>query len=107
VTLTTLIRKRGLRTSATAISATSATKPAAAKESIAGIATVAVANPERLVPANADGGWLLHFANRDPLEIYDRTVNQTEILSRYPDALAPSRFRSACCASRPRPRHRN
>lgn len=71
---------------ATANPATAATDGAAQEQSVAGLATVAVANrPERKIASR----WRLHFADADALEVtFAPAVDQAEALTRYPDALA-------------------
>lgn len=80
---TTLIRKRDtgiIATAIPAISAISATQPKGEAATVARIATVAVANPkeEKTAPpakvgagdtATASRWWLIHYPDRDPLEV--------------------------------------
>jgi hypothetical protein len=89
--LSALIQKRETRKAATAIPAISATQPNEGAVTVARIATVAVANPTDAKTADAviSWGWLLHFADREPLEVYcNPDATHAEILERYPDALA-------------------
>lgn len=89
--LSALIRKRETRNAATAIPAIPATQPKEEAGAVARIATVAVANPTEAKTANAatSWGWLLHFSDRDPLEVYcNPDATHAAILERYPDALA-------------------
>lgn len=89
--LSALIQKRETRKAATAIPAISATQPNEGAATVARIATVAVANPTDAKTADAvtSWGWLLHFADREPLEAYcNPDATHAEILERYPDALA-------------------
>lgn len=89
--LSALIRKRETRNAATAIPAISATQPKEEAGTVARIATVAVANPmdEKMADAVSSWRWLLHFADREPLEIYCKPeASHAAILERYPDALA-------------------
>jgi len=91
LTLSALIRKRDTGNIATAIPAISATQPKGEAATVARIATVAVANPTEAKTANAvtSWGWLLHFADREPLEVYcNPDATHAGILDRYPDALA-------------------
>lgn len=89
MTLMTLIRKRGLQNGGTAISATATIQPEAPAITVAEVATVAVADNTGDMPANASRGWLLHFADSDPLEVYcNPWATHAELLGRYPEALA-------------------
>lgn len=86
--LSALIKKRETRKTATAIPATQPNEGAA---TVARIATVAVANPvdEKTADAVSSWRWLLHFADREPLEVYcNPDVTHAGILELYPDALA-------------------
>ena len=76
---------------ATAIPAIAATQPKGGAATVARIATVAVANPtdEETADAVTSWGWLLHFADRERLEVYcNPDATHAAILERYPDALA-------------------
>ncbi len=89
--LSALIQKRETRKAATAIPAISATQPNEGAETVARIAAVAVATPTDAKTADAvtSWGWLLHFADREPLEVYcNPDATHAAILERYPDALA-------------------
>lgn len=89
--LSALIQKRETRKAATAIPAISATQHNERAVTVARIATVAVANPTDAKTADAvtSWGWLLHFADREPLEVYcNPDATHAEILERYSDALA-------------------
>ena len=89
--LSALIQKREARKAATAISAIPATQRNERAATVARIATVAVANPTDAKTADAvtSWGWLLHFADREPLEVYcNPDATHAAILERYPDALA-------------------
>lgn len=89
--LSALIQKRETRKAATAIPAISATQHDVRASTVARIATVAVANPTDAKTADAvtSWGWLLHFADREPLEVYcNPDATHAEILERYSDALA-------------------
>ncbi len=104
MTLSNLIRKRDTVSIATAIPAISATQPKGEAATVARIATVAVANPkeEKTAPpakvgagdtATASRWWLIHYPNRDPLEVAccpDAT--HADILERHPDAVAAEPF---------------
>lgn len=89
--LSALIRKRESRQLATAIPAISATPLEEEAETVARIATVAVATPteEKAADDVTSWGWLLHFADRDPLEVYCHpNATHAAILERYSDAQA-------------------
>lgn len=89
--LSALIQKRETRKAATAIPAISAIKHNEGAATVARIATVAVANPTEAKTKNAvtSWGWLVHFAHRDPVEVYcDPHETHAGILKCYPDALA-------------------
>ena len=89
--LSALIQKRETGKAATAIPAIFATQHDVRAATVARIATVAVANPTDSKTADAvtSWGWLLHFADREPLEIYcSPQAGHAAILERYPDALA-------------------
>lgn len=88
--LSALIQKRETRKAATAIPAISATQHNEGATTVARIATVAVANLTEAKTANAatSWGWLVHFADRDPVEVYcDPHETHAGILKCYPDAL--------------------
>ena len=104
MTLSALIRKHGTGNLATAIPAISATQPKGEAATVARIATVAVANPkeEKTAPpakvgagetATASRWWLIHYPDRDPLEVacYPDATH-AEILERHPDAVAAEPF---------------
>lgn len=89
--LVKLRQKRESRQLATAIHAIRATQPNHGEATVAKIATVAVANPTnaKTVDVAASWAWLLHFADREPLEVYcNPDATHVGILERYPDALA-------------------
>ena len=104
MTLSALIRKRDTGSLATAIPAISATQPKRVATTVARIATVAVANPkeEKTEPpgkvspgdtATASRWWLIHFAERDPVEVACcPEATHAEILERHPDAVAAEPF---------------
>ncbi len=92
MTLSALIRKRDTGNLATAIPAISATQPKGEAATVARIATVAVATPKEektASPAKVGAGdtatasrwWLIHYPDRDPLEV-----------ACYPDAIAAEPF---------------
>jgi hypothetical protein len=104
MTLSALIRKRDTGNLATAIPAISATQPKGEAATVARIATVAVANPkgEKTAPpakvgpgdtATASRWWLIHYPDRDPLEVacYPDAAH-ADILERHPDAVAAEPF---------------
>ncbi|MEF8730286.1 MAG: hypothetical protein V5B34_19120 [Accumulibacter sp.] len=94
------LRERRAERVATAISAISATQPKGGAATVARIATVAVANPKEAktaLPAKVSPGdtatasycWLIHFADRDPLEVcFSPEAGHAEVLDTYPSALA-------------------
>ena len=104
MTLSALIRKRDAGNLATAIPAISATQPKGEAATVARIATVAVANPkeEKTAPpakvgagdtATASRWWLIHYPDRDPLEVACcPEATHAEILERHPDAVAAEPF---------------
>ena len=104
MTLSSLIRKRNTGSIATAIPATSATRNGDGGETVARIATVAVANskderavlPARVSPGNtttASRWWLIHFRDLEPVEmIVSPPATHAEILERHPDAVAAEPF---------------
>ena len=104
MTLAALIRKRESGELATAIPATPATEGGNEPLSVARIATVAVANPAEPKPAKpcqagaavtASRWWLIHYANRDPLEAACcPEATHADILERHPDAVAAEPFTS-------------
>lgn len=102
MSLAELIRKRDTANLATAIPAISATQQREPARNVAGIATVAVANPSEAKIATLAGnvgaddtaiatswGWLLHYADREPLEAYALPeMTHAEVLALHPDAVA-------------------
>ncbi len=104
MTLSALIRKRDTGNLATAIPAISATQPKGEAATVARIATVAVANPkeEKTAPpakvgagdtATASRWWLIHYPDRDPLEVACcPEATHADILERHPDAVAAEPF---------------
>ena len=89
--LSVLIQKRETRKAATAIPAMSATQPREEAGTVARVATVAVANPTEEKTANAATSWrwLVHFADREPVEVYcNPDADFANIMQTYPDALA-------------------
>lgn len=104
MTLSALIRKRDTGKVATAIPAIFATQPKGEAGTVARIATVAVASPKErkaAPPAKVGAGdtatasrwWLIHFSDRDPLQVacYPDATH-AEILERHPKALAAEPF---------------
>lgn len=125
MSLLSRLREKQTGSLATAIPAISATQPKGETATVARIATVAVANPkgDKTAPtaivgagdtATASRWWLIHFPDRDPLEVacYPDATH-TDILERHPDAIAAEPIPPkptpvpACntCQHRP-PRHR-
>lgn len=104
MTLANLIRKRDTGNLATAIPAISATQPKEEAATVARIATVAVANPkeEKTAPpakvgagdtATASRWWLIHYRDRDPLEVACcPEATHADILEWHPDAVAAEPF---------------
>lgn len=104
MTLSALIRKRDTGNLATAIPAISATQRKGKAATVARIATVAVANPkeEKTAPpakvgagdtATASRWWLIHYPDRDPLEVACcPEATHADILERHPDAVAAEPF---------------
>ena len=91
MSLAALIRKRESGTSANANPAKAANDGQGVGEPLAKLAPLALASPTDEKNANAvtSWGWLLHFADREPLEVYcSPTATHAAILERYPDALA-------------------
>ena len=91
MSLADLIRKRDTGKAATAIPAISATQRNERAATVARIATVAVANPTEAKTANAatSWGWLVHFSDREPVEVYcNPGADFANIMQTYPDALA-------------------
>lgn len=91
MTLAALIRKREPGKLANANPAKAANDGQGEGEPLAGLAALALANPTDAKTADAvtSWGWLLHFADREPLEVYcNPDATHAGILERYPDALA-------------------
>lgn len=91
MTLAALIRKRETLTPANANPAKAANDGQGEGEPLAKLAPLALANPTDAKTADAvtSWGWLLHFADREPLEVYcNPDATHAAILERYPDALA-------------------
>ncbi len=104
MTLSALIRKRDTGNPATAIPAISATHPRGIAPTVARMATVAVADfkeEKTAPPAKAGAGdtatasrwWLIHYPDRDPLEVACcPEATHADILERHPDAVAAEPF---------------
>ena len=91
MSLSTLIRKRESVAFATATPATFATHQAKLQSTVTSVATVAVAIPreDQTEPALASFRWLIHFTDRDPVEVtFSPMVNHAGALACYPDAVA-------------------
>lgn len=91
MSLAALIRKRGTVTPANANPAKAANDGQGEGEPLAKLAPLALANPTdaKTVDGVTSWGWLLHFADREPLEVYcNPDATHAGILERYPDALA-------------------
>lgn len=69
------------------------------EQAVAGIATVAVAKPdegrvEGTAPSIQASHWLLHFTDREPLEMFAAPpMTHAEVLAAYPDAVAAEPIR--------------
>ena len=100
MSLANLIRKRETGGIATAIPAISATQHKEEAVTVARIATVAVANPQQWqtaprspvgagdTPLITSHGWMIHFADREPVECYfSPTVNYIELMKSRLDAI--------------------
>lgn len=104
MTLLALIRKREPVTLANANPAKVANDEPPAGGTLARLATLALANPTIEKPAHpampgtddssiASHWWLIHFIDRDPLELaYYPAATHAEILGRHPDAVAAEPF---------------
>ena len=91
MTLAALIRKRESGSPANANPAKAANDGLEEGEALAKLAPLALATPthEETAEAVTSWGWLLHFADREPLEVYcNPDATHAEILERYPDVLA-------------------
>lgn len=106
MTLLALIRKRKPATLANANPAKVANDEPPAGGTLAKLATLALANPTIEKPAHpavvgasassiASHWWLIHFIDRDPLELaYYPAATHAEILERHPDAVAAEPFKA-------------
>lgn len=104
MTMLSRLREKRNGNLATAIPAISATQPKGEAATVARIATVAVANPisEKTAPpakvgagdtATASRWWLIHYPDRDPLEVACcPEATHADILERHPDAVAAEPF---------------
>ena len=104
MTLLALIRKREPATLANANPANPANDRPPTGGTLARLATLALANPTNEKPAHpamigagdssiASHWWLIHFIDRDPLELaYYPAATHAEILERHPDAVAAEPF---------------
>lgn len=104
MTLSALIRKRETGNLATAIPAIPAIHGRDKGGTVARIATIAVANPEKqqtALPAivgpgdtaDASRWWLIHYPDRDPVEVAcSPPATHAEILAWHPDAVAAEPF---------------
>lgn len=91
MTLANLIRKREPATLANANPAKVANDGRAVREPLARLAALALANPkgEKTADAVTSWGWLLHFADREPMAVYfNPDAGFDEVMTDYPDALA-------------------
>lgn len=86
--LADLIRGKASALFATVTLATPATVEGDKQRSVATVATVTVTSP-RKTESMRWSGWMLHFADRDPLPVYFcPAVSHADALASYPDALA-------------------
>jgi len=104
MSLSAMIRKRQPGNFATATPATFATHEGGKVRTVASVATVAVAKspqgqtapPAKVSPddtATASRWWLIHYPDRDPLEVTCcPEATHADILERYPDAIAAEPF---------------
>ena len=95
MSLSNLIRKRDTGGIATAIPAIPAIQTKVGVATVARIATIAVANPqeEKTAVDAASTWWLLHYPNRDPVEMAcSPPATHADILERHPDAVAAEPF---------------
>jgi hypothetical protein len=91
MTLADLIRKRDTGNTATAIPAIPATQPKREAATVARIATVAVANPTEEEATST--WWLIHYADRDPVEMScSPPATHAEVMDGHPAALAAEPF---------------
>lgn len=114
MTLAALIRKRETVTPANANPAKAANDGQEGGEPLAGLAALALANPTDAKTADAvtSWGWLLHFADREPLEVFTHPdAGMVRITREYPNAIsaeplpAPPRPTTSCatCAKSRKP----
>jgi hypothetical protein len=98
MSLAGLIRKSENRSVATAIFAIPATTGAKTGETVARIAGIAVASPEKQKTASLRGDvlawrWRIHFADREPRVVsFSPEAARAEVLKQYPDAVAAEPF---------------
>ncbi len=104
MTILSRLREKRTKRLATAIPAIFATHPEGEAATVARIATVAVANPKEeksALPAKVGAGdtatasrwWLIHYPDRDPLEVACcPEATHADILERHPDAVAAEPF---------------
>ncbi len=89
MTLAALIRKSATVRFATATPATVATLEGEKVRTVASVATVSVANPTETKTALASRWWLVHYPDREPVEVACfPPATHAEILERHPDAIA-------------------
>lgn len=89
MTLAALIRKNESVRFATATPATVATVEREKARTVASVATVSVATPQKTQTATAYRWWLLHFSDREPVQVACfPDVPHAEILERHPKAVA-------------------
>jgi hypothetical protein len=89
MTLAALIRKSATVWLATATPATVATLEGEKVRTVATVATVSVANPPKAKTEMASRWWLVHYPDREPVEVACfPPATHAEILERRPDAIA-------------------
>lgn len=87
--LAALIRKNESVRFATATPATVATVEGEKARTVASVATVSVATPQKTQTATAYRWWLLHFSDRELVQVACfPDVSHAEILERHPEAVA-------------------
>lgn len=89
MTLAALIRKSEPVRFATATPATVATLEGDKGRTVASVATVSVATPTEAKTATASRWWLIHYPDREPVEVACfPPATHAEILERHPEAIA-------------------
>lgn len=89
MTLAALIRKNESVRFATATPATVATLEGEKARTVASVATVSVAKSLKAKNATASRWWLLHYPDREPVEVASfPPATHADILERHPEAIA-------------------